>query len=117
MITSEGAIWLFGVFNSAFKIEIFKFWESEFIALEIIESKNSLGGHIKSELVKNFTWDIGPHVSFTNNDFVKELFAKSVCNEYDEFEFKIINYSSGRWLSHPVQTNLYPLSENFKKKC
>ena len=40
----------------------------------------------------NFTWDEGLHVSFTNHDYVKELFDESVNGEQEEYEVVTGNY-------------------------
>jgi protoporphyrinogen oxidase len=36
----------------------------------IFEAKAHYGGHIHSETRDGFTWDDGPHISFTSNEYV-----------------------------------------------
>ena len=63
----------------------------------ILEAKPYPYGHIYSEIIDNFTWDEGPHISFTNHDYVKELFDESVNGEYEEYEVLTGNYFKGHW--------------------
>ncbi|MEJ7914448.1 MAG: NAD(P)-binding protein, partial [Chitinophagaceae bacterium] len=51
----------------------------------VFEAKPYTGGHIHSKEMNGFTWDEGPHVSFTKHAYVKELFASSVENKFLEF--------------------------------
>ena len=50
-----------------------------------------------------FTWDDGPHVSFTNSEHVQELFAEAVGGKYEESEPIVANYYQGHWIDHPSQ--------------
>jgi protoporphyrinogen oxidase len=83
----------------------------------ILEKESHLYGHIYSEFRNGFTWDEGPHVSFTKNEYVKQLFAKSVENEFDEYEVKVGNYYKGYWIDHPAQSNLYQIPEPLRTQC
>ena len=78
-------------------------------ACEIFEKQDHSGGHIYSHKLNGFTWDEGPHVSFTKYEYVKQLFAESC--EYLEFPVYPTNYYKGHWVAHPAQTNLYALPE------
>jgi protoporphyrinogen oxidase len=81
----------------------------------IYEQHAHAGGHVHSDLRDGFTWDEGPHISFTKHGYVKELFAEST--EYWEFEVQPTNYYQGNWIPHPAQTNLYALPEEIRKRC
>lgn len=83
----------------------------------ILEAKPYPFGHIYSEVVDSFTWDEGPHVSFTNHDYVKELFDESVNGEYEEYEVVTGNYFKGHWIEHPAQSNLYQIPEPLRSQC
>lgn len=74
-------------------------------------------GHLHSEIREGFTWDQGPHVSFTKSDYVRELFAKSVCNKFEEYEVKTANYYQGNWIDHPAQSSLYQIPEPLRSSC
>lgn len=78
---------------------------------EIYEKQEHCGGHIFSHQINGFTWDEGPHVSFTKYDYVKELFAASVEGDYLEYHMHPTNYYKGSWVPHPAQTNLFAVPE------
>jgi len=86
-------------------------------ACEIYESKPYFGGHIYSEVRDGFIWDDGPHVSYTDNEYVKTLFAESVKGQYVEYETYVSNYYRGQWIEHPAQSNLYQISEPLRSQC
>ncbi|MCX2574014.1 protoporphyrinogen/coproporphyrinogen oxidase [Pedobacter sandarakinus] len=83
----------------------------------IFEKKNHSGGHIHSEILNGFTWDEGPHLSFTKHQYVKDLFFKSIAGEVEEFTGVPTNYYKGSWIPHPAQSNLYALPEEIKNEC
>ena len=83
----------------------------------ILEKNAHAFGHIHSELRDGFTWDQGPHVSFTKHDYVRELFARNVAGEYIEQEVKTANYFHGSWIDHPAQSNLYQVPEPLRTSC
>jgi protoporphyrinogen oxidase len=68
------------------------------------------GGHTASFVYEGgWTFDEGPHVSFTKEDRIKELFADSVGGEFRSFATKVNNHWKGHWIKHPAQCNLYGL--------
>ncbi len=77
----------------------------------VLEKNQYPLGHACSVSKNGFVWDEGPHISFTNNEYVKNLFSISVDGEYVEFELEPVNYYNGIWINHPVQSNLYQVSE------
>lgn len=74
-------------------------------------------GHIRSEFRNGFTWDQGPHVSFTKDHYVKELFAESVDGAFEEYPVRTRNYYHGLWIDHPAQSNLFQLPEPLRSEC
>jgi protoporphyrinogen oxidase len=74
-------------------------------------------GILRSKQVNGFTWDQGPHVSFTKHEYVRKLFAENTREEYEELEVKPVNYFKGIWVDHPVQSNLYQLPEDLNNEC
>ena len=42
----------------------------------ILEKESHSLGILKSEDFNGFTWDLGPHVSFTKHDYVKIFFQR-----------------------------------------
>jgi protoporphyrinogen oxidase len=83
----------------------------------ILEKQKRAFGHIQTDNIKGFTWDEGPHLSFTKYDYVKELFEKSVQGRFLEYEVETANYYKGHWIPHPAQSNLYAVPEELRKKC
>jgi protoporphyrinogen oxidase len=83
----------------------------------IFEKKNHPFGHIYSEEVNGFTWDEGPHVSFTKNEYVKNLFKESTSGDFIEKDVQPVNYFHGYWIEHPVQSNLYAVPEPLRTDC
>lgn len=83
----------------------------------VFERSNTIGGHAASKQRGGFTWDEGPHLSFTKNDYVKELFAKSVHNDVLEYEVGITNHFYGDWIPHPAQSNLWAIPSQLKRDC
>ncbi len=83
----------------------------------IIERAKRAFGHCKSRQVEGLMWDEGPHVSFTKNEYVRELIAKSVEGKYVEFPAVIGNYYQGAWVNHPAQLNLLQVPEPLRSEC
>lgn len=68
------------------------------------------GGHTASfKFDTGFIFDDGPHISFTKDERIQQLFAESVGLEYESFEAKFNNYWKGHWIKHPAQVNLHGL--------
>ncbi|QZZ22110.1 NAD(P)-binding protein [Leptothermofonsia sichuanensis E412] len=68
------------------------------------------GGHTASHTSANgFTFDEGPHVSFTKIERLQKLLAENVNHQYETLKTYINNYWKGYWIKHPAQCNLYGL--------
>ncbi len=83
----------------------------------VFEQKHHAGGHIHTEVVDGFTWDEGPHLSFTKYDYVKELFADAVQQDFLEYPVETGNYFQGHWIPHPAQSNLFAVPEPLRSAC
>src|SRR5215469_8159398 len=77
----------------------------------VVYDKNSYyGGHTASFAHDGgFTFDEGPHVSFTKHERLQKLFADSVDQKYEVIRSRPNNYWKGRWIKHPAICNLYGL--------
>ncbi|MEM1182707.1 MAG: NAD(P)-binding protein [Acidobacteriota bacterium] len=76
----------------------------------VIYDKNSYpGGHAASFRHGDFTFDDGPHVSFTRDPRVQQLFADAVGGRYEVIQTQVDNYWRGHWIKHPAQCNLHGL--------
>lgn len=84
---------------------------------EIYEKEASWGGRCRSHVAGGFIFDEGPHSSFTRDNYVRELFARSVEGRFNEIYPDILNRFGPYWLLHPVQTNLKGLPEELVIEC
>jgi protoporphyrinogen oxidase len=71
------------------------------------------GGHTASfRDKKGFLFDLGPHISFTKDPRIQDLFAKYVDQKYEAVQVKLNNYWRGLRLTHPVQLHLNGLPKD-----
>ncbi len=80
----------------------------------VVYDKNSYyGGHTASFRDKNgFLFDQGPHISFTKDVRIQNLFAGYVDQKYEAVQVKLDNYWRGLRLTHPVQLHLNGLPKD-----
>ena len=83
----------------------------------LLEREASPGGHASSVLEDGYTFDQGPHVSFTQHAAVKALFAEGSRGEFDEYPVRVGNYYRGHWIEHPAQTALHAVPEPLRQRC
>lgn len=84
---------------------------------DIYEREASWGGRCRSHVIDGFTFDEGPHSSFTKDVYVSELFSRSVEGRFNEIYPEILNRYGSYWLRHPVQTNLKGLPADLVVNC
>jgi protoporphyrinogen oxidase len=76
----------------------------------MFDKRGHYGGHTASFVFNGqYTFDEGPHVSFTKHERLQKLFANNVDNKYETLHTKVNNYWKGHWIKHPAQVNLYGL--------
>ena len=80
----------------------------------IVYDKNPYyGGHTASfRYDTGFLFDVGPHISFTKDPRIQQLFAESVNQQYQTLPIYLNNYWRGCWPQHPVQLHLHGLPED-----
>lgn len=78
----------------------------------LFEKNSSWGGLCDNFTINGFRFDRFIHLSFTNNQEVKELFNKS-CESIRHIP-NPANYYNGFWIKHPALNNLYPLTTEEK---
>jgi protoporphyrinogen oxidase len=83
----------------------------------IYEADSHYGGHVYSEEDGGCMWDDGPHVSYTKNEYIQELFADLVDEKFEEVQAEVVNYYKGHWVDHPAQSNLYQIPEPLRSAC
>jgi protoporphyrinogen oxidase len=75
------------------------------------------GGHTATfSHPTGFLFDAGPHVSFTKDTRIQELFAAAVGGAYETVHYRLNNYWRGHWITHPVQCNLHGLPPDLVTK-
>src|SRR5262245_27818647 len=84
----------------------------------VVYDKNSYhGGHTASfRYESGFIFDLGPHISYTKDPRIQELFADSVDQKYETLQIFLNNYWQGYWPQHPVQLHLHGLPEDIVVK-
>jgi protoporphyrinogen oxidase len=71
------------------------------------------GGHTASfRSESGFLFDVGPHISYTKDPRIQDLFAESVDQQYETLQISLNNYWRGYWPQHPVQLHLHGLPED-----
>ena len=76
----------------------------------LFDQKPHYGGHTASFGYEGkYTFDEGPHVSFTKHERLQKLFAESIDDRYEVLHTKVNNYWKGHWVKHPAQVNLHGL--------
>lgn len=83
----------------------------------LLERQAHAFGHIASVQRDGFTWDEGPHVSFTRHAYVRDLFERSVRGALEEYPVRTRCFFKGAWIDHPVQSHLYQLPEALRQEC
>ena len=86
------------------------------VASHVYEKEDRPGGHTRSHLQEGFTFDEGPHVSFTKDPYAQDLFARSA-GAYHEFSATQLNYYQGTWIPHPALCHLYGLPAGTIARC
>ena len=80
----------------------------------VMYDKNAYyGGHTASfRYETGFLFDVGPHISFTKDTRIQEVFAESVEQKYETIQINLNNYWRGHWPLHPVQLHLHGMPED-----
>ncbi|MEM9250717.1 MAG: FAD-dependent oxidoreductase [Planctomycetota bacterium] len=83
----------------------------------VVEKQSRVGGHTKSHTHDGFTFDEGPHISFTKNERMQGVLADAVGGDYTPLQTYVDNYYRGMWIKHPAQINLARLPVELRVKC
>jgi protoporphyrinogen oxidase len=79
-------------------------------AAVVYEKSVKPGGHTMSySHDTGFIFDDGPHISFTRDVRIQDLFAQSVGGEFEILQAQVNNHWQGHWIKHPAQCNLSTL--------
>lgn len=83
----------------------------------VVEREERAGGLARSWAVDGFTFDQGPHVSFTKQEEIQRLFAAAVNGRYREARAALLNRWKGIALPHPAQSHLHGLPVDLVARC
>ena len=77
----------------------------------VVYDKNGYyGGHTASfRDDQGFIFDLGPHISFTKDERIQELFSGYIDQEYESVQVNLNNHWRGVKLTHPAQLHLHGL--------
>ena len=94
------------------------FLNSQGIQADLYEKDSYIGGHTATfTFDTGFSFDDGPHISFTKDTRVQEILAESIDGQYETIQAGVNNYYKGYWIKHPAQCNLHGLPEDLVVKC
>ena len=85
--------------------------------VRVLDKNSYPGGHTATHSRDGFVFDEGPHVSFTKHENIRKIFSDAVDGDYLSIDASIDNYWQGRFIRHPVITNLHGLPEALVVKC
>ena len=86
---------------------------SEGIAPTMYDKNAYYGGHTASfRYETGFLFDVGPHISFTKDPRIQNLFAESVDQQFETIQINLNNYWRGHWPKHPVQLHMHGLPDD-----
>jgi|SRR5690348_15500316 len=81
------------------------------------EMDDHIGGHTASyQFPGGWTFDEGPHVSFTDDTRIQDILAANIDGKYEQFATRVNNYWKGYWIKHPAQVNLHGLPTDLVTK-
>ena len=76
----------------------------------LFDKRSHFGGHTASFVFEDqYTFDEGPHVSFTKNERVQKILADGIDGQYETLNTQVNNHWKGHWIKHPAQINLHGL--------
>lgn len=86
------------------------------VDVTVLEQRDEIGGHTSSIDRDGFVFDEGPHVSFTSDERVRDVFTAGA-GQVEEFKARITNAFRGRWITHPAQCHLHGLDPDLVTRC
>lgn len=91
---------------------------AEGVRAQMYDDRARPGGHTSSYASDDgFTFDDGPHISFTENERFRALLEESVGGQFERVRAKVNNHWRGHWIKHPAHANLHGLPTDLVVKC
>jgi protoporphyrinogen oxidase len=91
--------------------------KSEGITPIFFDKNTYPGGHTASFSTKGFVFDDGPHISFTEDVDLQNVFADAVDFEFESLQAKVDNWYYGSWVKHTAITDLHALPADLIVQC
>lgn len=90
-----------------------QFLNAEGVRPVLYEQSAYFGGHTASFRDEHgFLFDLGPHISFTKDPRIQDLFAGYVEQKYESVQINLNNYWRGIRIPHPAQLHLNALPKD-----
>jgi protoporphyrinogen oxidase len=86
-------------------------WRREGLRSTIFEARATAGGLLDNFTIDGFRFDRAVHLSFATEPEVREVFDRT---PYITHAPEALCWDAGRWIRHPTQNNMYPLSAEEK---
>jgi protoporphyrinogen oxidase len=84
----------------------------------LYEARLTPGGHTSTHFYDDgFTFDEGPHISFTSDKRLQTLFSGNIGGKYEVMKAYVNNFWRGHWIKHPAQINLHGLPTDVVIAC
>ena len=87
--------------------------EGSALDVKVVDKKSYAGGHAasfrRSTPAGDFIFDDGPHISFTRDPRIQELFADNVGGAFEALQTRVDNLWQGHRIKHPAICNLHGL--------
>jgi len=84
----------------------------------ILEKEKTVGGLCRSVVVDDHTTDIGGgHILYTNDEYVKKLYARLLVRNMLWHERKSYIFINNIYVEYPFEVNLYGLPKNIIEEC
>jgi UDP-galactopyranose mutase len=83
----------------------------------ILEKENEVGGLCRSVNLEGFVFDYAPHILFTRDPYVKELYYKLLEGNLLTQERRAYIYMKDTYIKYPFEVNLHPLPKQIIDEC
>jgi UDP-galactopyranose mutase len=83
----------------------------------VLEKDPEVGGLCKSVNIDDYVFDYAPHILFTHNHYVRDLFHRVLKDNIQIQIRRAYIYLMSTYIKYPFEVNLYPLPEKVKEEC
>jgi UDP-galactopyranose mutase len=82
----------------------------------VLEKDHKVGGLCKSVNIDGYVFDYAPHILFTRNHYVRDLFHRVLKDNIQIQIRRAYIYLMSTYIKYPFEVNLYPLPEKLYQK-